>query len=48
MEMYTIQNLLQLVSAINKKYEEIAMITGENFNIFKINLPVAAFCGHTG
>lgn len=31
-----IQNLLSHVNAINKKYEEIAEITGENFNIFNI------------
>lgn len=31
-----IQNLLTQVSAINKKYEKIAEITGENFNIFRI------------
>ena len=36
METTSIQNLLQQVSVINKKYEEIAEITGENFNIFKI------------
>ncbi len=30
-----IQALLDRVSAINKKYEGIAEITGENFNIFK-------------
>lgn len=29
-------NLLSQISAINKKYEKIADITGENFNIFKI------------
>lgn len=32
----TVENLLSQVSAINKKYEKIAEITGENFNIFKI------------
>jgi len=32
----TIQNLLTHVSAIGKKYENIAEITGENFNVFKI------------
>lgn len=31
-----IQNLLTQVSAINRQYEKIATITGENFNIFKI------------
>ena len=31
-----IQHLLYQVSAINKKYEQIAEITGENFNVFKI------------
>lgn len=31
-----IQNLLQQVSIIQKKYDEIAKITGENFNIFSI------------
>lgn len=31
-----IKNLLQKVSAISKKYEDIAKITGENFNIFKV------------
>jgi hypothetical protein len=36
MDIYTIQNLLAQVSAINKKYEEIAKITGEDFNIFYI------------
>ncbi len=32
----SIQYLLSSVSEINKKYEEIASITGENFNIFKV------------
>ena len=36
MDTQTIQNLFSQVSAINKKYEKIAEITGENFNIFKI------------
>ncbi len=31
-----IENLLYQVAAINKKYENIAEITGENFNIFRI------------
>lgn len=31
-----VENLLYQVSEINKKYEEIANITGDNFNIFKI------------
>lgn len=31
-----IQNLLAQVNLINKKYEEIAKITGENFNIFSV------------
>lgn len=31
-----LQNLLYQVNAINKKYEKIAEITGENFNIFNI------------
>lgn len=33
---YPIQSLLQQVSAINRKYEEIAAITGEHFNLFTI------------
>lgn len=33
---HTIENLLTQISAINKKYESIAEITGENFNIFRI------------
>lgn len=32
----TIENLLTKIAAINKKYESIAEITGENFNIFRI------------
>lgn len=31
-----IQHLLTHIAAINKKYEQIAEITGENFNVFKI------------
>ena len=31
-----IKHLLHQVAEINKRYEEIAEITGENFNIFKI------------
>ena len=31
-----IKNLLQQVSIIQKKYDEVAKITGENFNIFSI------------
>lgn len=31
-----IQNLLQQVTLINKKYEEIAKVTGENFNVFSV------------
>jgi len=34
--MEKIKNLLQKVSDISTKYEEIAKITGENFNIFKV------------
>lgn len=34
--MEKIKNLLQQVSVIQKKYDEIAKITGENFNIFSI------------
>jgi len=36
MEQKTFQHLLEQVSSINKKYEEIARLTGENFNVFKI------------
>jgi hypothetical protein len=36
MNMDKIENLLQQVSIIQKKYDEIAKITGENFNIFSI------------
>lgn len=36
MEEIIIQNLLSQVSIIFKKYEEIAKVTGENYNIFKI------------
>ena len=32
----SLQNLLKQVSLINSKYEDIAKITGENFNIFNI------------
>ncbi len=35
-ELQSIKKLLQEVSAISKKYEEIAKITGENYNIFNI------------
>ncbi|MCF6365060.1 MAG: PD-(D/E)XK nuclease family protein [Bacteroidales bacterium] len=35
-QIQNIKNLLQKVSAISKKYEEIAKITGENFNIFQV------------
>lgn len=35
-ETLNIQHLLSQVTAINKKYEQIAEITGENFNVFKI------------
>lgn len=31
-----IQNLLSQVSNINKKYEELAKVTGENFNVFRV------------
>lgn len=34
--MYKINNLLQQVTIIQKKYDEIAKITGENFNIFSV------------
>jgi hypothetical protein len=34
--MEKIKNLLQQISIIQKKYDEIAKITGENFNIFSI------------
>lgn len=36
MEISVISNLLEKISLINKKYEEFARITGENFNVFKI------------
>ena len=36
MEDQAIVNLLSQVTAINKKYEKIAEITGENFNVFRI------------
>jgi hypothetical protein len=32
----TIKNLLQNVAIIQKKYDEIAQITGENFNVFSV------------
>jgi hypothetical protein len=32
----SLQNLLNSVAEINKKYEEMARISGENFNIFKV------------
>ena len=32
----TLQNLLTQISAITKKYEGIAEITGENFNVFRV------------
>jgi hypothetical protein len=35
-ETQTIQNLLTQVSAIRNKYEEMAKLSGENFNVFKI------------
>lgn len=35
-ELEHIKNLLMQVSGINKKYEEIAKITGENYNVFKV------------
>ena len=36
MEQQQLENLLANVSSINKKYEEMARLTGENFNIFRI------------
>lgn len=33
---YQLQSLLKQISIINKKYEEIAAITGEHFNLFSI------------
>ncbi len=36
MEIKTIENLLHQVNAISKKYDEIAELTGENFNVFRI------------
>lgn len=36
MELQNIQDLLNRASAINRQYEKIADITGENFNVFKI------------
>lgn len=35
-ELHKIENLLNQVAAINKKYEELARLSGENFNVFKI------------
>lgn len=35
-EFYRIQHLLNNVSIISKKYDDIAKITGENFNIFSV------------
>ncbi len=35
-ELNQLQNLLNEVSAISKKYEKLAEITGQNFNVFKI------------
>jgi len=32
----TLQNFLTQISAITKKYDEIAKITGENFNVFRV------------
>lgn len=36
MELNTITTLLSQINIINKKYDDIAKITGENFNIFQI------------
>jgi len=36
MDQINIDNLLQHITAINKKYENIEAITGEKFNVFKI------------
>jgi hypothetical protein len=33
---YPLQSLLQQVSAINRKYEDITVVTGERFNLFSI------------
>ncbi len=33
---HVIQNLLSQVGAISKKYEELAKVTGENFNVFRV------------
>ena len=35
-ELKDVQNLLTQVSVISEKYDAIAELTGENFNIFKI------------
>ena len=34
----TFQSLLNQVSGIVRKYDELAALTGENFNIFNIHL----------
>ena len=36
MELYKIQHFLNEVASLKKKYDEIAELTGENFNIFQI------------
>ena len=36
-EITKIENLLIQIGAINKSYEKIAKLTGENFNIFDTN-----------
>ena len=33
---YPLQNLLQQVSGINRKYEDLTAVTGERFNLFSI------------
>src|SRR5690554_1214303 len=35
-DVLNLRNFLDNVATISKKYEEIAKITGENFNVFKI------------
>ena len=35
-EITKIENLLIQIGAINKSYEKIAKLTGENFNIFEV------------
>ena len=35
-DIYPLQSLLQQVSAINRKYEDITAVTGERFNLFSI------------